>query len=196
MPKIQLSQPRDTRGTPHGNSRAVGEVGALPSRGREGCLEQAMDLDSLTVTVLVPENAVSPIVVFDDNAALKAAIVEHGAARHLTDEWDVAGFYILVDRCDADGGWGVYVGKAPSGIRDRIKSHLRNKDTWYRALLVRRDTTHGFNSAQIGWLEGRLWGPIAKHAYLDPLSRWINQHAVAVSARRGSRHLQPQIARA
>ena len=116
-----------------------------------------MDPDSLTVTVLVPENAVSPIVVFDDNAALKATIVERGAARHLTDEWDVAGLYILVDRCDADGGWGVYVGKAPSGIRDRIKSHLRNKDTWYRALLVRRDTTHGFNSAQIGWLEGRLY---------------------------------------
>ena len=116
-----------------------------------------MDLDSLTVTVLVPENAVSPIVVFDDNAALKAAIVERGAARHLTDEWNVAGLYILVDRGDSDGGWGVYVGKAPSGIRDRIKSHLRNKDTWYRALLVRRDTTHGFNSAQIGWLEGRLY---------------------------------------
>ena len=116
-----------------------------------------MDPDSLTVTVLVPENAVSPIVVFDDNAALKAAIVARSAARHLTDEWDVAGLYILVDRCDADGGWGVYVGKAPSGIRDRIKSHLRNKDTWYRALLVRRDTTHGFNSAQIGWLEGRFY---------------------------------------
>ena len=31
---------------------------------------------------------------------------------------------------------------------------------------------------------------------LDPLSRWIHKHAVAVSARRGSRHLQPQIARA
>ena len=116
-----------------------------------------MDPDSLTVTVLVPENAASPIVVFDDNAALKAAIVERSAARHLTDEWDVAGLYILVDRCDSDGGWGVYVGKAPAGIRDRIKSHLRTKDTWYRALLVRRDTTHGFNSAQIGWLEGRLY---------------------------------------
>ena len=38
------------------------------------------DPDSLTVTVLVPENAAS-IVVFDDNAALKAAIVERGAVR-------------------------------------------------------------------------------------------------------------------
>ena len=68
-----------------------------------------MDRDSLTVTVLVPENAVSPIVVFDDNAALKAAIVERGAARHLTEEWNTAGLYILVDRCDSEGDWGVYV---------------------------------------------------------------------------------------
>ena len=74
-----------------------------------------MDQDSLTVTVLVPENAVSSIVVFDDNAALKAAIVERGAARHLAAEWDVAGLYILVDRCDGDGGWGVYVGKGAVG---------------------------------------------------------------------------------
>ena len=74
-----------------------------------------MDPDSLTVTVLVPENAASPIVVFDDNAALKAAIVERGAARHLTDEWDAAGLYILVDRCDSEGFWGVYVGQGAVG---------------------------------------------------------------------------------
>lgn len=116
-----------------------------------------MDRDSLTVTVLVPENAETSIVVFDDNAALKAAIVERSAARHLADEWTAAGLYLLLDRCDSEGNWGVYVGKAPSGIKARINSHLKGKDTWYRALLVRRDTTHGFNSAQIGWLEGRLY---------------------------------------
>ena len=126
-------------------------------RTQSAARKKAMDPDSLTVTVLVPENAASPIVVFDDNAALKAAIVERGAARHLTDEWDAAGLYILVDRCDSEGFWGVYVGKAPSGVKDRIRTHLRNKDTWCRALLVQRDTTHGFNSAQIGWLEGRLY---------------------------------------
>jgi hypothetical protein len=36
-------------------------------------------------------------------------------------------------------------------------SHLRSKDHWLRALLIQRDTTHGFNSAQVGWLEGRLY---------------------------------------
>lgn len=117
----------------------------------------SMDVDTLTMAVLVPDNAATPTVVFDDNAALKLAIVERSGARRLGDEWDTAGLYILIDRADADGGWGVYVGKAPAGIKARIGSHLRNKDHWFRALLVRRDTTHGFNSAQIGWLEGRLY---------------------------------------
>ena len=104
------------------------------------------DIDTLTMTALVPDNAAAPTVVFDDNAALKLAIVERSGARKLGDEWAAA-----------DGGWGVYVGKAPAGIKARISNHLRNKDHWYRALLVQRDTTHGFNSAQIGWLEGRLY---------------------------------------
>ena len=117
-----------------------------------------MDQDSLTVTALVPENASSPIVVYDGNAALKAAIVERGTVRHLTEDWNRAGLYVLVDRCDANGEWGAYVGKAPSGIRGRLKDHEKRKDHWYRALLVLRDTTYGFDSAQIGWLEGRVYG--------------------------------------
>src|SRR5438270_7084670 len=36
-------------------------------------------------------------------------------------------------------------------------NHLRNKDHWRRALLIQRDTTHGFHSAQVAWLEGRLY---------------------------------------
>lgn len=117
----------------------------------------SMDIDALTMTVLVPDNATAPTVVFDDNAALKLAIVERSGARRLDAEWDAAGLYLLIDRVDDDGRWSVYVGKAPAGIKARIGNHLRNKDHWYRALLVQRDTTHGFNSAQIGWLEGRLY---------------------------------------
>ncbi len=51
----------------------------------------------------------------------------------------------------------MYVGKAPSGVASRLRQHLKGKEAWSRALLVRRDTTYGFNSAQIGWLEGRLY---------------------------------------
>ncbi len=55
---------------------------------------------------------------------------------------------------DASGN--VYVGKA-TALRKRLQNHnSRPPLPWARALIVRRDTTHGFNSAEIGYLEGRL----------------------------------------
>lgn len=35
--------------------------------------------------------------------------------------------------------------------------HVAKKDHWRRGLLIRRDTTFGFNSAQVAWLEGRIY---------------------------------------
>ena len=61
------------------------------------------------------------------------------------------------DPIQPDGHWGCYVGKAPAGLRSRLQSHLKHKDHWRRAVLVRRDTTHGVHSAHVGWLEGRLY---------------------------------------
>ena len=116
-----------------------------------------MTTDSLPITVLIPEGPSAPIEVYDQHAALKLAIVERTGVSSLSAEWDQPGVYILLDRHDDQGIWGVYAGKAPSGIKARLGAHLRNKDHWYRAVLIRRDTTFGFNSAQIGWLEGRLY---------------------------------------
>jgi hypothetical protein len=116
-----------------------------------------MSADALPITVLIPETGELPIEVYDQHAALRLAVVDRAGAHLLSDEWDVPGIYLLLDRHDPDGRWGVYVGKAPAGIRSRLGSHLRNKDHWYRAVLVRRDTTFGFNSAQVGWLEGRVY---------------------------------------
>jgi hypothetical protein len=116
-----------------------------------------MSSDSLPLTLLIPEGAGAPIEVFDQHAALKMAVVDRAGAHLLNDDWDMPGIYLLLDRHESDGSWGVYVGKAPAGIKTRLGSHLRNKDHWYRAVLIRRDTTFGFNSAQIGWLEGRLY---------------------------------------
>ena len=113
--------------------------------------------DALPLTVLIPDNAAIPIEILDQHAALKMAIVERIGVHALSQDWDSPGIYLLLDRHDAEGVWGVYVGKAPAGIKSRLASHLRNKDHWYRAVLVRRDTTYGFNSAQVGWLEGRLY---------------------------------------
>ncbi len=113
--------------------------------------------DALPLTALVPETASVPITVYDGTAALCAAIVERDGAHMLSSEWDVPGIYLLVDPILPDGSWGCYVGKAPAGLRSRLQNHLKHKDYWRRAILVRRDTTHGFNSAQVGWLEGRLY---------------------------------------
>ncbi|CAN5304921.1 hypothetical protein BH09ACT11_BH09ACT11_12550 [soil metagenome] len=113
--------------------------------------------DLLPLTVLIPETAADPVVVFDQSAALRFAIVERASVPMLAAEWDEPGNYLLLDAQGADGRWGVYVGKAaPGGVRTRLLAHLRSKEHWSRAVIIQRDTTYGFNSAQVGWLEGRL----------------------------------------
>lgn len=113
--------------------------------------------DALPVTVLLPESSSDPIVIYDAHAALRVAIVERDAVRNLSALWDQPGVYILLDPRNANGTWGAYVGKAPSGVKNRVTAHVRGKDHWNRAVLILRDTTHGFNSAQAGWLEGRIY---------------------------------------
>jgi hypothetical protein len=63
---------------------------------------------------------------------------------------------VLLDLPAADGTWGCYAGQA-AALRTRLLQHVAHKDHWRRALLIQRDTTLGYNSAQIGWLEGRLY---------------------------------------
>ncbi|WP_324276375.1 hypothetical protein [Blastococcus brunescens] len=113
--------------------------------------------DQLPLSVLLPEDAGAPALIYDTTAALAMAVVDRGAVAELTGDWDVPGVYVLLDRHDAEGTWGCYVGKAPGGVRTRLAQHLRSRDHWCRALLIRRDTTFGFNSAHVGWLEGRLY---------------------------------------
>lgn len=113
--------------------------------------------DQLPLAVLLPEGAAGPALIYDTTAALVMAVVDRQAVAGLTTDWDVPGVYVLLDRHDQDGSWGCYVGKAPGGVRTRLSQHLKGKDHWRRALLIRRDTTFGFNSAHVGWLEGRLY---------------------------------------
>ncbi|MBY6709067.1 hypothetical protein HQ308_19945 [Rhodococcus sp. BP-241] len=116
------------------------------------------EADLLPVTVLLPETAADPIVMYDAHAALRLAVVEQAHVRRLGLEWNRPGNYVLLDPVDAEGKWGCYVGMtAPGGIRTRLLDHLTNKDHWRRALLIQRDTTHSFNSAQVAWVEGRLY---------------------------------------
>ena len=112
---------------------------------------------ALRLTALVAQNPGDPTMIYDDHAALCMAVVERAGASHLSMAWDIPGVYILLDPGSADGSWGCYVGKAPAGLRSRLLTHVKEKDYWSRALLICRDTSVGFNSAQVGWLEGRLY---------------------------------------
>jgi hypothetical protein len=113
--------------------------------------------DQLPLSVLLPDDPGLPALIYDTTAALAMTVVERGAVAGVTGDWDAPGVYVLLDRHDPDGTWGCYVGKAPAGVRARLGQHLRGRDHWCRALLIRRDTTFGFNSAHVGWLEGRLY---------------------------------------
>jgi len=113
--------------------------------------------DRLPVTVLIPDTVAAAIEIYEQSAALRMAIVERVGVGALGAEWDRPGLYVLLDRHSTDGLWASYVGKAPAGIRARLLQHASNKDHWSRAVLIQRDTTHGFNSAQVAWLEGRVY---------------------------------------
>lgn len=94
--------------------------------------------DRLPFTCLVPDGP-GVIDIYDQTAALRTALVEREAVHGLSDDWDVPGAYVLLDRPQADGSWSAYVGKAPAGLKARMSSHLRNRDQWRRVLLLQRD---------------------------------------------------------
>lgn len=121
-------------------------------------LSAGMD-DALPVTALLATEPQTPVVVFDNNAALRMAVVERLSLAGLDESWDAPGVYILINPVDTDGSFGAYVGKASQGLRGRLKEHAsrRGKETWQRAVLVQRDTTNGWHSAHVGWLEGWLY---------------------------------------
>lgn len=112
--------------------------------------------DRMPFTVLVPDSPYEPIELFDQSAALRMTLVDIQGVSRLDASWDSPGVYVLLDRVDEENQWTAYVGQAAAGLRSRVSEHVRSKDGWRRALLVRRDTTYGFHSAQVGWLEGRL----------------------------------------
>jgi hypothetical protein len=111
----------------------------------------------LPFTVLLPDTSRSPIEIHDHSVGLRMVLVEKQSVHFLSSEWDVPGVYLLLDPVQADGTFGVYVGKAPAGIRARLKTHERGR-SWARALLIQRATLHGLTSAHAGWLEGDLYG--------------------------------------
>jgi hypothetical protein len=128
--------------------------------------------DALPITALVPDAPGEPIVIYEPQAALRIAIAERDFVGVLDNTWEIAGVYCLLYPISATGDFKVYVGKAPMGLRSRVSSHVAGKaDGWVRAVLMTRDTTHGFSSAQVGWLEGRLWSLVFASASGTPSNK-------------------------
>lgn len=108
------------------------------------------------VNVQVPAAATAPIIAdFAEHAIRVAYLMRRDIGRLSDQDWGFPGVYMLL--CD-DGTHNVYVGKS-TNLRSRLQHH-RQKNAqvpeWNRAVLVKRDTSHGFTSADIGYLEGRL----------------------------------------
>ena len=127
-------------------------------------------VDGWPVTALIPEAVGTPILIDDKQAALSIAVIERGNAPLLDDRWDRPGVYCLLDPVQVDSTFGAYLGQATS-LRSRVRQHELDKKTWVRALLVRRDTTYGFTSADIGWLEGALWALVGASERGIPLNK-------------------------
>lgn len=108
------------------------------------------------VNVQVPASASSPIVADFVVHALRVAYVARRDVLALPEsDWATPGIYLLMTD---DGTRNVYVGKS-TDLRSRLLQHRAKQahvPEWARAIAIKRDTANGFNSAQVGYLEGRL----------------------------------------
>lgn len=111
-------------------------------------------MSTTPVNVQIPSDTEAPIIADFVEHALRVAYFDrqHWASLPASD-WDAPGVYVLMT---ADGSNRVYVGQARK-LRGRLQQHNnKEKLPWRRALAVKRDTTAGFNTAEIGYLEGRI----------------------------------------
>lgn len=105
------------------------------------------------INVQVPSDPTAPVVADLAVHALRIAYVLRRDLEGLPAEWKQPGVYVLLTD---DGSGQVYVGQAVD-LRGRLFQHRsKPKLAWRRAVVIKRDTSHGFNSAEIGYLEGRL----------------------------------------
>jgi hypothetical protein len=108
------------------------------------------------VRFYVPASSAQPIEIEVAHSGLRMVLVNRESARWLGEEWKVLGVYFLLGPFPDDPDrFRAYVGEV--GRRDlllRLREHAARKEWWNRALLIANDE---FNSAEIGWLEGRLY---------------------------------------
>jgi len=113
-----------------------------------------MSAPVVPVNVQVPSDPTAPIVADLTVHAIRVAhIWRRDVERLPVDDWNVPGIYVLLAASETPQA---YVGKAVE-LRGRLLQHRgKPKLDWRRAVAIKRDTSHGFNSAEIGYLEGRV----------------------------------------
>ncbi|ACQ78766.1 hypothetical protein Bcav_0503 [Beutenbergia cavernae DSM 12333] len=113
----------------------------------------------IPVNVQIPSASTAPVVADFVSHALRVAYAARRDVDRLTpEEWGVPGIYVLLTD---DGTHQLYVGQAVD-LRRRLLHHpSRPKLAWSRVVAIKRDTSHGFNSAEIGYLEGRVAAELA-----------------------------------
>lgn len=122
-------------------------------------------MSTIPVTVQIPGDAEAPVIADFVEHALRAAYVDRvNLAVLAADTWNVPGVYILLA---GNGSNQVYVGQARQMKRRLMQHDSKEKLPWNRAILVKRDTTDGFNTAEIGYLEGRVAAELSTVASLS-----------------------------
>ena len=105
--------------------------------------------------VLVPNTPGEILKVVDQECALRMACVDRESSARLLGEWDAAGIYVLLWQVSESGDFKCYLGKG-NPVTGRITQHRLNKSGWTRALVVASNQSPGFDTAEIGWLEGQF----------------------------------------
>lgn len=109
------------------------------------------------VTFVVPGSSAEPMEVKVAHSGLRMVLVSRESIGLLDESWRVLGIYFLLGAADDPDRYRAYVGEVgKSTLVQRVRQHAVKKDWWSRALLI-ASSSDEFNSAEIGWLEGRLY---------------------------------------
>lgn len=117
-----------------------------------------IDFARNSFVVHVPQGPGEVIEILDRSRALRLAIVERELCSQLSGEWVTSGVYVLLWPFDEAGYFRSYVGKG--SVKERLIQHRINRSGWTRAIAVSSNQKEGFDSAEIGWLEGQIHSQI------------------------------------
>jgi hypothetical protein len=143
------------------------------------------------VLLLVGGSSADPIRVQIEGYGLDMVVVSKESLGLLGTDWDTPGFYILLGRSQDSGKFTAYVGEATKqSLRSRVSQHVRTEKNWDRALLV---TGQAFDSAAIGYLEGRFYDVLTNAAAAEVLNRLQPKDETVPEYRRAAldRYVEP-----